>query len=425
MITMKKMMITGGKKLQGKVKISGSKNASLPIMAACILGDGPSVIHNVPHLTDISTMCKLLRILGAKAELEDHTLTIDPTGINNFKAPYELVKTMRASIYVLGPLAAKYKQAQVSLPGGCAIGARPIDLHIKGIQKLGAKMSVNHGYVRAAVTKLKGAYIVFDKVSLGATVNVMLAAVLAEGESTIENASKEPEVIDCINFLNKMGADITGGGTSVLTIKGVKKLKAVKDYSVIPDRIEAATYIAGAIITKGRVTIEGLDCEQLTMFVDKLREAGAVLKCGKNKIDIYPHKGRLKAVDVTTEPYPGFPTDIQAQWMALMTLAKGDSIIKENIWENRFMHVPELIRMGANIRIDGNTAIVSGVEKLSAADVMASDLRASAALIVAGLSAKGHTVVRRIYHLERGYEDLDLKLNRLGAEIRIERENTV
>ncbi len=425
MITMKKMVIEGGKKLKGKVSVSGSKNAALPIMAAAILADGPCVINNVPDLTDIRTMAKLLKILGASVEFKDHTLVIDPTGIKKFTAPYELVKTMRASIYVLGPLTAKYKKAKVSLPGGCAIGARPIDLHIKGIQKLGARIELKHGYVSASAKKLKGAKISFDKVSLGATVNILLASVLAEGVTTIENASKEPEVIDCINFLIAMGAKIKGSGTASLEITGVKKLSAVKGYSVIPDRIEAATFIAAAVITKGRVTVTGLNTGHLSVFLEKLGETGVKITSGKNKVDIFPYKGRIKALDIVTEPYPGFPTDIQAQWMALMCTAQGDSIIKETIWENRFMHVQELMRMGAAVRIQGNTAIVTGVKQLSGADVMASDLRASAALILAGLVAQGETVVRRIYHLERGYENLDLKLKNIGASVRIERENAV
>jgi len=425
MITMKKMVIEGGKKLKGKVSVSGSKNAALPIMAAAILADGPCVINNVPDLTDIRTMAKLLKILGASVEFKDHTLVIDPAGIKKFTAPYELVKTMRASIYVLGPLTAKYKKAKVSLPGGCAIGARPIDLHIKGIQKLGARIELKHGYVSASAKKLKGANISFDKVSLGATVNILLASVLAEGVTTIENASKEPEVIDCINFLIAMGAKIKGAGTASLEITGVKKLSAVKGYSVIPDRIEAATFIAAAVITKGRVTVTGLNPGHLSVFLEKLGETGVRITAGKNKVDIFPYKGRIKALDIVTEPYPGFPTDIQAQWMALMCTAQGDSIIKETIWENRFMHVQELMRMGAAVRIQGNTAIVTGVKQLSGADVMASDLRASAALILAGLVAQGETVVRRIYHLERGYENLDLKLKNIGASVRIERENAV
>ncbi len=425
MIQMKTMVIKGGKKLKGEVQVSGSKNATLPIMAASLLGSSPSVIKNVPNLTDIRTMSKLLNMLGAKVTYNEGTLTIDPKGVNNYKAPYELVKTMRASIYVLGPLTAKYGQAKVSLPGGCAIGARPIDLHLKGIQKLGAKVEMKHGYVKTTAKKLKGAVIPFDKVSLGATVNVMLAACLAAGTTTIQNASKEPEVIDTINFLNEMGAQIYGAGTDTLVIKGVKKLKGVNGYKVIPDRIEAATLISAAVMTKGDVKVCGFEPAHLSLFFEKLKDAGVKFALGKDSVRIFERKNRLKGVDITTEPYPGFPTDIQAQWMALMCTAKGDSVIKEHIWENRYMHVLELMRMGAQVKIDGSTAIVTGVSSLSGADVMASDLRASAALIIAALAAKGHTVVRRIYHLDRGYENLDKKLASLGADISIETENTV
>jgi len=422
---MKTMVIKGGKKLKGEVSVSGSKNAALPIMAAALLSSGASVIKNVPNLTDIRTMSKLLSMLGAKVIYKEGTLTIDPKGVNNYKAPYELVKTMRASIYVLGPLTAKYGQAKVSLPGGCAIGARPIDLHLKGMQKLGAKVEMKHGYVKTTAKKLKGAVIPFDKVSLGATVNVMLAACLAEGITTIQNASKEPEVIDAINFLNEMGAQIQGAGTDTLIIKGVRRLNGVKGYSVIPDRIEAATLVSAAVMTKGDVTVKGLQPSHLSLFFDKLKDSGVKLKTGRDYVRVLPQKGAIRGVDITTEPYPGFPTDIQAQWMALMCTAKGDSVIKEHIWENRYMHVLELMRMGAQVKIDGSTAIVTGVKSLSGADVMASDLRASAALIIAALAAKGHTVVRRIYHLDRGYENLDKKLVSLGAEIRIEMEHTV
>ena len=425
MITLKKMIIKGGKRLNGSVSVSGSKNATLPIMAASILGNSPSIIHNVPLLADVRTMGHLLKLLGASVGYENHKMIINPKGINNYKAPYELVKTMRASIYVLGPLVAKYGWAKVSLPGGCAIGARPIDLHIKGLRKLGAKIEMEHGYVKASAKKLKGARIVFDKVSLGATVNIMLAAVLADGETILENSSKEPEIIDTVGYLKSMGAKISGEGTDCLVIKGVKKLKGVDGYSIIPDRIEAATLIAAGVVTKGCVKVKKVNPEHLAMFLDKLKEAGAVLKTGKNSVEVCRHRGRLKSVDIITEPYPGFPTDIQAQWMALMSLAKGDSVIKENIWENRFMHVMELVRMGSDIKIDENTAVVTGVSALSGADVMASDLRASAALIIAGLAASGETVVRRIYHLERGYEKLDEKLKKLGADIRVEMEAAV
>lgn len=419
---MKKLVIKGGKKLSGIVSVSGSKNATLPVMAASILSDNPSTINNIPMVRDIRTMAELFRILGAKVFLESNTMHIQPDTINNFKAPYELVKTMRASIYVLGPLLAKYGKAQVSMPGGCAIGLRPIDLHLKGMQKLGAKIEIKHGYVKASAKKLKGAKIVFDKVSLGATVNVLLAAVLAEGITVIENASKEPEISDTVGFLIKMGADIKGAGTGTIVIKGRKRLAGVSGYSVIPDRIEAATLTCAAVITKGAVTVRGFNPKQLDIFFEKLRDAGASFEIIDDGVKVRPHKGSLKGTDIVTEPYPGFPTDIQAQWMALMANAQGRSVIKEKIWENRFMHALELSRMGADIKLDGNTAVVTGVKKLSAADVMASDLRASAALILAALDAKGTTEVRRVYHLDRGYERLDEKLRSLGADVRAEDE---
>ncbi len=417
---MQKIVIRGGKSLKGTVKISGSKNATLPIMAATILSDDTSTVKNVPMVADIKTMAKLLHVLGAKTEIIDYTLNISPGSINNYEAPYELVKTMRASIYVLGPLLAKYKEAKVSLPGGCAIGQRPINLHIMGMQKLGAKIEVKHGYVVAKAKKLTGTRIVFDKVSLGATVNVMLASTMAEGETIIENASKEPEVIDTINFLNAMGARIEGAGTDILKITGVKKLNGVKNYSVIPDRIEAATLITAAAITNGKVTVENFNPGQLAIFFEKLKETGVNFSVKDNSVQILPHKGGLKSVDIITEPYPGFPTNIQAQWMALMCCAQGQTIIKETIWENRFMHVFELVRMGANIKIDGNTAFVRGIKKMTGANVMASDLRASAALIIAALAADGYSEINRVYHLDRGYEAMDEKLKKLGADIKRE-----
>lgn len=422
---MKKMVIRGGRALKGIVRAGGSKNATLPIMAAALLSDEPSTILGVPMVRDIKTMSELFKILGAKAYVDSNMLHVQPDSINNFSAPYDLVKTMRASIYVLGPLLGRFGKAKVSLPGGCAIGLRPIDLHLMAMKKLGAKIEIKHGYVVATAKKLKGAKIIFPKTSLGATVNAMLAAVLAQGKTVLENASKEPEITEAVNFLKEMGAKIEGTGTGTITIYGVKKLNGVKKYNVISDRIEAATLIAAAVITKGTVTVENVCVEHLELFFDKLREAGANFEIKDRNVKIKPHKGRLKGISITTEPYPGFPTDIQAQWMALMTLAQGDTIIKEKIWENRFMHVPELIRMGADIRIDGSTSVVTGVKKLSGANVMASDLRASAALIIAGLAAEGETEIRRIYHLERGYENLELKLAGLGANIKLENEDSI
>ncbi|MBP7792948.1 MAG: UDP-N-acetylglucosamine 1-carboxyvinyltransferase [Candidatus Goldbacteria bacterium] len=422
---MKKIIIHGGRKLRGTVKVSGSKNATLPIMAASILADAPCVISDIPLVQDIKTMGKLLGELGARVEYADKNVKIDTNKINNYKAPYELVKTMRASIYVLGPLLAKYGNAVVSMPGGCAIGLRPVDLHLKGLEKLGAKIKIEHGYIIAKAKKLTGATIVFDKISLGATINVMLAATMADGTTILKNASKEPEVIDAINFLNAIGANVHGAGTDTLTITGVKKLNGIDSYSVIPDRIEAATLIAAAVITNGNVTVERLKPEQLTLFFEKLKDTGAKFSIENSRVFIYPYKNRLKSVDIITEPYPGFPTDVQAQWMALMSIATGRTIIKETIWENRFMHAFELGRMGADIKIDGNTAIITGVKKLTGANVMASDLRASAALIIAALAADGITEIRRVYHLDRGYENLDQKLAMLGAEINVVNEGSL
>ncbi len=419
---MKKMLIRGGKTLKGTVRAGGSKNATLPIMAAALLSDEPSTITGIPMVRDIRTMSELFKILGANAFLDSNTLHVQPDSIKNLSAPYDLVKTMRASIYVLGPLLGRFGKAKVSLPGGCAIGLRPIDLHLMAMKKLGAKIEIKHGYVIASAKQLKGARIVFPKTSLGATVNAMLASVLAKGKTVLENASKEPEIAETINFLKAMGAKIEGSGTGTISITGVKSLHGVKNYKVIPDRIEAATLIAAAVITRGNVKVENVNTGHLELFFEKLREAGAKFDVHDDWVHVKPYKGRLKGTGITTEPYPGFPTDIQAQWMALMTLANGDSIIKEKIWENRFMHVPELGRMGADIKIDGNTSVVTGVKKLSGASVMASDLRASAALIIAGLAAEGETEIRRIYHLERGYEALDKKLSGLGADIKLEDE---
>lgn len=419
---MKKFIVYGGRKLKGTIKVGGSKNATLPIMAASILTDAPCIISNIPFVKDIKTMGELLSILGAQVEYFDKSIKITSDKIKNFNAPYELVKTMRASIYVLGPLLTKYGQAIVSMPGGCAIGLRPIDLHLKGLEKLGASIKVEHGYIIAKAKRLRGATIVFDKVSLGATINIMLAATLASGITILKNASKEPEVVDTINFLNSIGANIQSIGTDTLKITGVKSLKGVEKYSVIPDRIEAATLITAAIITKGNVIVDGLKSEHLTLFFEKLTDAGAKFKIENSKIHIFPYKDRLKGIDIITEPYPGFPTDIQAQWMALMSIARGRTMIKETIWENRFMHALELSRMGADIKIDGNTAIITGIKKLTGASVMASDLRASAALIIAGLAANGITEVRRVYHLDRGYEHLEQKLRALGAKIDVVNE---
>ncbi len=408
----------GGKVLRGSVEISGSKNATLPVMTAALLAESPSVIHNVPYLNDIKTMAEVLRKLGSSAQLEDHRLHIDPKGFNKFEAPYELVKTMRASIYSLGACLARLGEAKVSLPGGCAIGARPIDLHLKGVEQLGAKVTIEHGYVHAKASKLQGTTIYLagpHGSSVGATVNVLLAATAAEGTTVIESASSEPEVEDLVNCLKAMGASIEGGGTSRLVIEGKKKLKGV-DYSVIPDRVEAGTFMVAAAITKGDITLKKANPSHLTAVIDKLRQIGVNIEVTNGEIRVKGEEA-YKPADVMILPYPGFPTDMQAQIMALLATVPGISIVTETIWENRFMHVFEMNRMGADINIDRSHAVVKGVPKLTGAPVMASDLRASAALILAGLVAEGETLVQRIYHLDRGYEKIEQKLSALGADI--------
>ena len=416
---MQKISVKGGKALKGEVEISGSKNATLPVMTAALLGESPSAIHNVPHLNDIKTMAEVLRTLGSAAQLEDHRLHIDPKGFNKFEAPYELVKTMRASIYSLGACLAKLGEARVSLPGGCAIGARPIDLHLKGIEQLGAKVTIEHGYIHAKASKLKGATIHLagpHGPSVGATVNVLMAATAAEGTTVIESASTEPEVCDLVDFLKAMGAHIEGGGTSRLVIEGKKKLKGI-DYSVIPDRVEAGTFMVAAAITRGDVVLKKTEAVHLSAVTDKLRQIGVTVEEAPAGLRV-KGGGGYKPADVWILPYPGFPTDMQAQIMALLAVVPGISVITETIWENRFMHVFELNRMGADINIDRSHAVVKGVPKLTGAPVMASDLRASAALILAGLVAEGETLVQRIYHLDRGYEKIEQKLSALGADIR-------
>ena len=416
---MQKISVKGGKVLNGSVDISGSKNATLPVMTAVLLGGSPSLLRNVPHLNDVKTMTEVLKTLGAKAVLEDHSLKVDPAGFNQFEAPYELVKTMRASIYSLGACLARLGEAKVSLPGGCAIGARPIDLHLKGVEQLGAKVTIEHGYVHAKASKLKGATIYLagpHGPSLGATVNVVLAATAAEGTTVIESASIEPEVEDLVNCLIAMGAHIEGNGTSKLIIHGKKTLKGV-DYSVIPDRVEAGTFMVAAAITKGDVLLKKANASQLTAVIDKLRQIGVTIEVTPEGIRVKGGEG-YKPADVMILPYPGFPTDMQAQIMALLATIPGNSIVTETIWENRFMHVFEMNRMGADINIDRSHAVVKGVKKLTGAPVMASDLRASAALILAGLVSEGETLVQRIYHLDRGYEKIEEKLSALGADIK-------
>jgi len=416
---MEKFVIEGGYKLKGEVHISGSKNASLPIIAASIMGEGKSIIHNVPDLKDVQTMIKILNFLGAKTKFDNNTLEIDPSGIYHFTAPYEFVSTMRGSICLLGPLLAKYKKARFSMPGGCVIGPRPIDLHIKGLKKLGAEIENEDGYIVGKVDKLKG-----SKIFLGgnfgssvlATANILCAATLAEGQTIIEFAACEPEIVDLANFLKKMGAKIYGEGSHLIRVEGVKSLKGT-EYTIIPDRIEAGTYILAGYITKSRIKIKGVIPEHLLALFDKLEEAGLEILYGDDYIETIP-KDVWKAVEITTLPYPGFPTDLQAQMMSFLTIADGISLITEKVFPERFIHVGELNRLGAEITLDGSKAIIKGVKSLKGAKVMASDLRASAALVLAGLVAEGITEISRIYHLDRGYEKFEKKLNILGAKIK-------
>jgi UDP-N-acetylglucosamine 1-carboxyvinyltransferase len=412
---MDKLIINGGRKLKGEVSVSGSKNAALPIFVATILAPGKFEISNVPFLRDINTTIKVLDSLGARIEGNGNVVRIDTTDVNNVEATYELVKTMRASVLVLGPLLARHGRARVSLPGGCAIGARPIDQHLKGLKALGAEIRLAHGYVEATAKKLKGARINFDMPTVGGTEHLMMTASLAKGVTLLENAAREPEIVDLACMLNKMGAQIEGAGTDTIRIEGVNELSPV-DYRVMPDRIEAGTFMVAAAITGGDVRISNMQLEHLDALVFKLQDAGVDIL---NKDGVVRVKGpkKLKSINIKTRPYPGFPTDMQAQFMALMCIADGASVIAENIFENRFMHVSELIRFGADITIDGKSAIVKGVKKLSGAPVMATDLRASASLILAGLAAEGETEITRIYHLDRGYESIEKKLAGLGADI--------
>ncbi|NQT07049.1 MAG: UDP-N-acetylglucosamine 1-carboxyvinyltransferase [Candidatus Omnitrophica bacterium] len=421
---MDKLIIEGSRPLRGEVKISGAKNSCLPILAATLLTDDKCVIKNVPALGDVSTMLNILRSLGVDTAMQGDTITVTPTSSRNTVASYELVSTMRASVCVLGPLVAKMKKAEVSFPGGCVIGPRPIDLHLKGIKALGAKLEVKEGYIVASADKgLRGSHVYLGGhfgSSVLATANTMMAAVLARGKTIIENAACEPEVVDLANFLKKMGAKIDGIATHRLEITGVKKLKGVT-YSVIPDRIETGTFIIAAGLTKGDITLKCTSSDHLNCVIDKLRESGLYIKTLKNSMRV-KYKKPLKPMDITTLPYPGFPTDLQAQMTSLMSVNKGISVITEKIYPERFIHISELNRMGADIKLEGPTAIVRGVKHLSGARVMASDLRASAALILAGLVAKGRTEISRIYHLDRGYEEIEKKLNLLGAKIYRERE---
>jgi UDP-N-acetylglucosamine 1-carboxyvinyltransferase len=413
---MKSIVINGGKKLNGEVTISGAKNAALPILTAGLLCAGKHIISNVPRLADVTTLGKILQNMGVFFERKDHDITIDSTGMMNPEAPYDLVRTMRASVLVLGPLVARMGKARVSLPGGCAIGARPINLHLMGLEKLGATVNIEHGYVVASAKKLRGAHIYFDTVTVTGTENIMMAAVLAEGETILENAAREPEVVDLANALVQMGAKVEGAGTDIIRIQGVNGLRSV-NYRVMPDRIETGTFVIAAAITGGSVLIRNCHPGHLEAVLAKVVEAGAEIKAGAETIHISGVRP-IKPVNIKTLAYPGFPTDMQAQFMSLMTLSEGTSVINETIFENRFTHVAELRRMGARIEADGRTAIVKGVPKLSAAPVMATDLRASASLILAGIAAEGQTVVSRIYHLDRGYESIEEKLSALGADIK-------
>ncbi len=415
---MDKLIVTGGTKLKGKVPISGAKNAALPILLSSILTGAPCIFKNVPDVWDVDTSLRLLRQIGATAERrEDGAVLIDTEEINHLEAPYDLVKTMRASVLVLGPLLARFNQAKVSLPGGCAIGARPVDQHLKGMKALGADIRLAHGYVKArAPRRLKGARIVFDVPTVGGTENVLMAAVLADGITVLQNCACEPEVTDLANCLNAMGANISGIGNSELIVEGVEHLSGV-EYSVMPDRIVAGTYMVAAAITGGDVVLEGVELAPLRSLTNKLAEMGVIIDEVEGGLRIRC-QGRPEPTSITTGPYPGFPTDMQAQLMALMTLAKGQSVVKETIFENRFMHVGELQRMGADIQLEGNTAVVRGVKSLQGADVMATDLRASACLVLAGLVAEGETSISRVYHLDRGYENLEQHLQNLGAEVR-------
>lgn len=416
---MDKLRIEGGQPLMGEIKMSGAKNAALPIMAASLLASEPVKISNVPHLRDITTTIELLGQMGSHIVVDEYLgLEIDPRHIDRFVAPYELVSTMRASILVLGPLLARFAQADVSLPGGCAIGARPVDIHTDGLRAMGAEIELTEGYIKArAPHGLKGASITMNKVSVGATENLLMAATLADGKTVLHNAAKEPEIIDLANFLITLGAKITGAGTSTIHIEGVSRLKG-GEYRVMPDRIETGTYLVAAAMTGGRVLLKNCAPKTLKATLEKLRETGGQVDAGENYIEIDMEGQRPHAVDIVTAPYPGFPTDMQAQFMALNTIATGDSRIVETIFENRFMHAQELDRMGANIRIEGNTAYVKGVERLKGAPVMATDLRASASLVLAGLAAEGETTVHRIYHIDRGYECIEEKLSQLGAKIK-------
>ena len=415
---MNKLIISGGSPLSGEVRVSGSKNAVLPILAGTLLVDSPVIVRNVPHLHDVTTTMNLLGRMGVSLTIgEKMSIEIDPSTLDNTFAPYELVKTMRASILVLGPLLARYGEAEVSLPGGCAIGARPVNIHLSGLEAMGADITVDQGYIKARCDRLKGARIVMDQVTVTGTENLMMAASLADGTTVIENAAREPEVVDLADFINAMGGNIEDAGTDRITIHGVEKLRGC-DYSVLPDRIETGTYLVAAAITGGKVLTKRTDPRLLDAVLSKLEEAGAVIDVGDNWIELDMEGRKPKAVNIRTAPYPGFPTDMQAQFCALNSIAEGTGSVTETVFENRFMHIQEFVRLGAKVHLEGNTAIIEGVEGLNGAQVMATDLRASASLILAGLVAQGETVVDRIYHIDRGYDHIEEKLAGLGARIK-------
>ena len=404
--------------MKGAIRISGAKNAALPLMIASLLTENTLSLSNIPHLHDITTTMELLGQLGVKLQVDEKlSIEADASEVSSVVAPYELVRTMRASILVLGPLVARFGKAEVSLPGGCAIGSRPVNLHIKGLEALGAKIVIDGGYIKAEADRLKGARVFMDLISVTGTENLMMAATLAEGVTTIENAAREPEVVDLADCLNAMGAKVEGAGTDEITIEGVEKLGGAA-HRVIPDRIEAGTFLVAAMISGGEITIKDVIPKQLDSVIDKLREAGAHIEEGDNWIYLKAPPGKAKSVSVRTAPYPAFPTDMQAQFVLLNSIAEGTATVVETVFENRFMHVHELQRMGANIELDGNTAVIQGVDKLHAAPVMATDLRASACLVLAGLIAQGDTLIDRIYHIDRGYDCIEEKLSQLGANIR-------
>ena len=414
---MPKIIVKKSEPLRGTVKIDGAKNAVLPIIAATLLADGKSVLKGVPNLRDVHVISDLLRHLGAEVTYEGTTLTVDASNITTCEAPYELVRKMRASFLVMGPLLARFNHTKISMPGGCAIGTRPIDLHLKGFKSLGAEVEIDHGFVEAKTEKLTGNKLYLDFPSVGATENIMMAAALAEGTTIIENAAEEPEIVDLANFLNEMGANVKGAGTNTIKIKGVESLKGA-EHTVIPDRIEAATYMVAAAMTKGDITVENVLMEHLKPIIAKLRETGCEIIEMENAVRVIGPEV-LKPIDIKTLPHPGFPTDVQAQFMAMLTIANGTAVVIETVFENRFMHVAEFNRMGADIKIEGRSAIVNGVDKLYGAKVNATDLRAGAALILCGLIAEGETQIGEIYHIQRGYVDIDKKIRALGGNIEI------